>query len=728
MVNITYREQDQLFHLTNGRISYVLQVQRGYLLHRYWGRAVRRLNENRPLYRYDAGFSPNPAPEDRTFSLDTLPREYPAMDNGDFREPAVCVENPDGNRVTRLTYLSYSIYDGKEPLEGLPATYVETPADAKTLVVVLQDSYTGLKAELSYTIWEKYDAICRSVRFYNGGERPLTVRRCSSASVDFADSDFDLLTLWGAHINERNMERRPLSHGISEIGSTRGASSHQFSPFIALLRPNVTEESGEVFAMSLVYSGSFAASAYVDQFQSTRLQIGLNTRDFSWRLEPKESFQTPECVMAYSAAGLDGMSQVYHKLYAEHLVRGEYKHKERPILINNWEATYFNFTEEKLLEIAACAKKLGIELFVLDDGWFGRRWDDNDSLGDWVENLQKLPHGLKGLSQRVVDMGLRFGLWFEPEMVSVNSNLYREHPDWIVKVPGRHPSFGRNQLVLDLSREDVCDFIIEAVSRVLEDSNISYIKWDMNRHITEAGSALLPPERQGEVKHRYMLGLYHVMEVLTTRFPHVLFESCSGGGGRFDAGMLYYMPQTWTSDDTDAIARLKIQYGTSLVFPPVTMGSHVSAVPNHQLGRVTPLSTRGACAMSGNLGYELDITKMSDEELERVRTQVSIYKSIRPIVQFGEFHRLKSPFESDEAAWEFISPDGSAVVAMSFQILNHPAQCPATLYFTHLDPNADYRDEATGNIWGSDELMNAGIPLPRASSDFSSQMWVFTRV
>lgn len=728
MVNITYREQDQVFHLTNGRVSYILQAERGFLVHRYWGAAVRRMRPGNPLLHYDCGFSPNPTPEDRTFSLDTLPREYPAAGGGDFRPPAVRVRNPDGNAVSSLVYLSHTICGGKQPLEGLPATYTESDSDAKTLVVVLQDSLTGLKAELSYTIWDQYDAVCRSVRFVNGGEKPLSLEKCASACVDFGRSSFDVLTLWGGHANERNLDRRALPHGTSAVGSTRGASSHQFSPFLALLDPAATEYTGEVFAMSLVYSGGFSASAHVDQFGGTRMQMGLNPQDFCWRLEPGGSFQTPECVLAYSAAGLDGMSQVFHRLYAQRLVRGEYKHKPRPVLLNNWEATYFDFDEEKLVRIAACAKELGVELFVLDDGWFGHRDDDNSSLGDWVEDRRKLPGGLAGLAGRITAMGLRFGLWFEPEMVSVDSALYRAHPEWALGVPGRPHSFGRNQLVLDLSRADVCDYLVDSVSRVLENPDITYVKWDMNRHITEAGSAALPPARQGEVLHRYMLGLYRVLETLTARFPHVLFESCSGGGGRFDAGMLYYMPQTWTSDNTDAVSRLKIQAGTSLVFPPVTMGSHVSAVPNHQLGRVTPLSTRGACAMSGNLGYELDITQLSRAQLESVRAQIAVYKSIRPIVQSGAFHRLLSPFAGNEAAWEFIAPDGGAVAAMYFKILNQPGAALSTVRFTHLDPGADYRDVTTGEVWGGDELMNLGITLPMAKEDFSSKLWVFERL
>ncbi|MBC2478280.1 alpha-galactosidase, partial [Clostridium beijerinckii] len=476
-------------------------------------------------------------------------------------------------------------------------------------------------------------------KFLNCGKEDLKLQRALSMSIDFNNSNYDFLHLHGAWARERHMERTPLLIGTQSIESRRGSSSHNQNPFIALLSKDATEEHGDVYGFSLVYSGSFLAQAEVDQFETTRISMGINPFDFSWLLKPKESFQTPEVVMVYSSQGLGEMSRTYHRLYRKRLCRGVYRDKTRPILVNNWEATYFDFNAEKIESIGKAAKELGIELFVLDDGWFGKRNGDESSLGDWVVDKNKLPNGLEDLANRINNLDLQFGLWFEPEMVSPDSDLYRAHPDWCLHVPGRYRTQGRNQLVLDLSREDVCDYIIDSLSKILNSVNISYIKWDMNRNMTEIASALLPPERQRETAHRYMLGLYKIYEKLTTAFPNILFEGCSGGGGRFDAGILYYMPQIWTSDDTDAVERLKIQYGTSIVYPISTMGAHVSAVPNHQVHRNTSLKMRGDVAMLGNFGYELDLTNFNDEEIETVKKQVETYKELRELIQFGDMYR-----------------------------------------------------------------------------------------
>jgi alpha-galactosidase len=466
-----------------------------------------------------------------------------------------------------------------------------------------------------------------------------------------------------------------------------------------------------------VYSGNFLAQVEVDQFRTARVSMGINPFDFTWLLESGESFQTPEVVMVYSDQGLNGMSQTYHELYRTRLARGSFRDRERPILINNWEATYFDFNEEKIMNIARTAAELGIELFVLDDGWFGERDDDRRSLGDWTVNRRKLPNGLDGLAKQVNELGLQFGLWIEPEMVSPNSELYRKHPDWCLHVPNRPRSEGRNQLVLDYSRQDVCDYMIETISNVLASAPITYVKWDMNRHMTEVGSAALPPERQRETAHRYMLGLYRVMEEITSRFPHILFESCSGGGGRFDPGILYYMPQTWTSDNTDAVSRLKIQYGTSLVYPISVMGAHVSAVPNHQVGRMTSLTMRGHVSMSGNFGYELDITKLTETEKQIIKEQVAFYKDVRRLVQFGTFYRLLSPFEGNEAAWMFVSEDQSEALVAYFRVLAEANAPLSYLRLKGLDPNQDYEIEGLG-VYGGDELMYAGVALPYRLGDF----------
>ncbi|CAM3042744.1 alpha-galactosidase [Paenibacillus sediminis] len=728
-MKIEFDAEQKIFHLQSKNTSYVMQVIRdGYLTHLYWGKRIHTYRQSNPLRFIDRGFSPNPDPDDRTFSLDTIPQEYPAYGNGDFRMPAYQVQLGNGSTVTDFRYKEHRIYEGKPALEGLPATYVEHNDEAKTLEIIVEDSVTGLTATLMYTVFRDFDAITRSVRFHNQGTEPIKLLRALSASVDFRDHEYDLLTLYGAHINERNIARRPIVPGLQGVDSRRGASSAQQNPFFALLRKGSDEHQGEVFAFSLVYSGNFHAQVEVDQFLTTRASIGLNPFDFSWLLAPGEQFQTPEAVMVYSSQGINDMSLTYNRLYRTRLSRGKFRDQVRPILINNWEATYFDFNADKIEQIAKQGQELGIELFVLDDGWFGKRDDDKSSLGDWVVDRHKLPNGLDDLARRVRNMGMEFGLWFEPEMISEDSNLYRAHPDWCLHVPNRPATLGRNQLILDLSRKEVCDYIIEAVSSVLSSAPISYVKWDMNRHMTEIGSAALPPERQRETAHRYMLGLYRVMEEIISRFPDILFESCSGGGGRFDPGMLYYMPQTWTSDNTDAVSRLKIQYGTSLVYPVSSMGAHVSTVPNHQVHRVTSLDIRGHVAMSGNFGYELDLTKLTEEEKKTVKEQVKLYKEIRPLIQFGDFYRILSPFEGNETAWAFVSQDQAEAVLCYFKVLSQPAEPVRILKCRGLNPDFLYQHLDTGEVFGGDELMNAGLTIPELKGDFTSLLLRFKKV
>lgn len=726
---IHYDPAQKVFHLKGKNTSYCMQVIRdGYLAHLYWGKKIQRYHNSNPIRFVNRGFSPNPDPMDRKFSLDTLPQEYPAYGNTDFRSPAYQIQLEDGSSISDLRYMKHAIFAGKPKLEGLPATYVEDDEEAETLEVVLKDSLLGLVVTLIYTVFNHYNVITRSVRFQNDGDRSIKLLRCLSMNVDFRDDQFELLTLYGSHNNERNIVRRPIVPGSQSIESRRGASSHQQNPFFALLRKDVNEYQGEVFGFSFVYSGNFIAQVEVDQFHTARASLGINPFDFSWLLEPGQSFQTPEAVMVYSDKGLGGMSRTYHELYRTRLCRGTYRDLIRPILINNWEATYMKFTADKLLEMAKEASGAGIELFVLDDGWFGRRDNDKSSLGDWGVDKRKLPNGLADLANKIKALGMDFGLWFEPEAVSVDSNLYREHPDWCIQVAGRSLSEGRNQLILDLSREEVCEYIISTVSTILSNAPISYVKWDMNRHMTEIGSLALPPERQRETAHRYMLGLYQVLEKITSRFPDVLFESCSGGGGRFDPGMLYYMPQVWTSDNTDAVSRLKIQYGTSLVYPPITMGAHVSAVPNHQVHRITSLEMRGNVAMAGNFGYELDLGKLSEKEMQEVKQQVGFYKEIRHIIQFGSFYRLLSPFMGNEAAWLFISADETEVIVEYFKVLSQPGPPLTSLRLSGLKAGKRYKHLQTGNIFGGDELMNSGIAVPITKGDFISLIWRFELV
>ncbi|WP_342434836.1 alpha-galactosidase [Paenibacillus sp. FSL H7-0442] len=717
-----------LFHLQGSNTSYVMQVIRGgYLSHLYWGKKIQNYRGSNRIIFMDRGFSPNPDGEDRAFSLDTIPQEYPSFGNSDFRIPAYQIQLENGSTVTDFRYKEHRVFQGKPKLKGLPSTYAEDDGEVATLEIVLEDPLIDVKVVLSYSLYQKRDVITRSVRFENEGRQQLKLLRALSASVDFRDDEYELITLYGAHNNEKNIARRKIVPGIQMVDSCRGASSPQQAPFMALVRKGTDEEQGEVYAFNLVYSGNFTAQTQVDSYRNTRITMGINPFDFTWLLEPEESFQTPEVVMVYTENGLGGMSRIYHDLYRNRLCRGPFRDKERPILINNWEATYFNFDANKIEQLAKEAQSVGVELFVLDDGWFGKRDDDNTSLGDWVVDRRKLPDGLPDLANRIRNLGMEFGLWFEPEMVSIDSDLYRKHPDWCIHVPDRPYTLGRNQLMLDLSRKEVCEYVIKSVSDILSDVPITYVKWDMNRHMTDVGSAALPPERQRETAHRYILGLYNIMEELTSKFPNVLFESCSSGGGRFDAGMLYYMPQTWTSDNTDAICRLKIQWGTSLVYPPITMGAHVSTVPNHQVGRITPLETRGYVAMAGNLGYELDLTTLTVEEKEVVKKQIAIYKEMRSLIQFGNFYRMINPFDENEAAWSFVSEDQTEMAASYFKVLSQPAAAIKTLKFKGLNPDYVYRNVETGELFGGDELMHVGITLARVKQDFLGMFWRFVK-
>ncbi|WP_194544623.1 alpha-galactosidase [Paenibacillus sp. JZ16] len=729
-MSIHFHEDLGVFHLQSDRSSYVIELVRGvYPAHAYWGRRIRDNRVGNLLERRGrASFSPTPFREDASFSLDSLPQEYPGYGSGDFRQPAYQVQLANGTTVTEAEYVRHRIYSGKPKLEGLPAVYTEQDAEADTLELELFDRASGLTIYLSYTVMNAFDAITRSVSFRNDSKENITLLRAMSASVDMNHSRYDLLHLHGAWARERHVQRRRLSPGMQGIESRRGSSSHNHNPFLALLSEGAGEEHGEVYGFSLVYSGSFSAQVEVDQYETARVTMGLNPFDFCWLLEPRQSFQTPEAVMVFSAEGLGGMSRRYHKMYRTRLSRGQFRDATRPVLVNNWEATYFNFNADKIEQIASAGRDLGIELFVLDDGWFGKRNDDTTSLGDWVVDKNKLPEGLEDLVKRVRNLDMQFGLWFEPEMISPDSDLYRQHPDWCLHVEGRRRTEGRQQLILDFSREEVGDAVADMVRSILQSAPITYVKWDMNRNMTEIGSAALPPERQRETAHRYMLGLYRVMEQLTTEFPHILFESCSGGGGRYDPGMLYYMPQTWTSDNSDAVSRLKIQYGTSLVYPLSSMGAHVSAVPNHQVFRNTSLRTRGHAAMSGNFGYELDLTAFSEQEKEEVREQVKLYKEIRHLVQFGDFYRLRNPFEGNEAAWTIVSEDRSEAVLYYFRILSEANEPIVWLRTAGLDPEGDYRCVEDGNIYGGDRLMNAGLAIPAMHGDFQSFMWRFERV
>ncbi|WP_394120358.1 alpha-galactosidase [Planococcus donghaensis] len=734
---ILYNGSTREFHLQTEKVSYIFSVlENGQLGQLYYGKKLRHRESFQRLFHVEA--TPNTAcvnEGDLVFSLDVIKQEYPAYGTSDFREPAYQVLQEGGSRITNFVYQDHQIFGGKKKLKGLPATYVEDENEATTLEIFLYDREIDVEVRLSYTVFEESNAITRSAQFINHGQVDVNLTRALSASIDLPDSDFEMVQLSGSWARERHVKSRKLVPGIQSIASTRGASSAQHNPFLALKRPATTEHQGEVYGMSLVYSGNFLAQVEVDHFDVTRLMMGINPFDFNWLLENGKSFQTPEVVMVYSSDGLNDMSQTFHKLYRTRLARGKWRDRERPVLINNWEATYFDFDETKIFELAESSKELGVELFVLDDGWFGKREDDTTSLGDWFEDKRKLPNGITQLAKDITGLGMEFGLWFEPEMVSKASELYKTHPDWVIHVPNRKMSHGRNQFVLDFSRQEVVDFIHGLMAEVLGDAPISYVKWDMNRYMTEIGSLELPANRQREVAHRYILGVYSLYERLTTEFPHVLFESCAGGGSRFDPGLLHYAPQGWTSDDTDAVERLKIQYGTSLVYPISSMGAHVSAVPNHQVGRITSLETRANVAYFGAFGYELDVTMMTNEEKEDVKKQIAFYKENRSLIQQGQFYRIESPFAEDgnQTSWMVVSDDQNEAILGYYQVLAQPNPGFTRIFFKGLNPEFEYAIDGIDATFYGDELMGAGLQLNRYRrnehpADFSSVVYKLKRV
>jgi len=711
---IHYSVEQRIFTLSGGDVSYVLHVNdQNHLQNIYWGKRIPDGEIRAELEAYPGGASFEP-------QVAYLPYELPVCGSGWYGTPAVSVRNAAGDNLAEFCVVDSHIYEGKKQLEGLPCTYTESVKEASSLEIELKDPLTGLHLTAGYTVYHTSGVITRNVRVENKGEQVIFLTSLLSASIPLFGKDYDLMHLKGAWAREREIIRYPLGDGEVRIGSQRGASSHDENPFLALCDKAATEHTGSVYAVNLVYSGSFLACASVDNMDNSRLSIGLNPDTFTWKLEPEECFQSPESVLVYSDQGFNGMSHQFHQLYRTRLIRGTWRDKDRPILINNWEATYFNFTQGKLLSIAAQARDIGVELFVLDDGWFGKRDSDDCSLGDWTTNPRKLPEGLAGLSRKIHEMGLQFGIWMEPEMVSPDSDLYREHPDWCLHVPGRSRTEARNQLILDLSREEVQDYIIKAVSDVLSSASIEYLKWDMNRNMMEAFSEERTPDRQMETQHRYILGLYRILETIVTRFPEVLFESCSGGGGRFDPGMLYYMPQTWTSDNTDAIARLSIQYGTSMAYPSSTMGAHISAVPNHQCLRVTSLKMRGDVALGGNFGFELDLTKSTPEELESCREIIQREKKLRTLVRTGTFSRILSPAEGKYAAWQFTSPDQSETLVCVYRILAIANTPPIRVRLTDICPEDRYEDDE-GNLWSGSVLRNRGL-LISLEGDFTSRI------
>ena len=719
---ILFDKQSKTYTLHTQNTTYQMKVwEYDVLLHTYYGPRLTDGDLSYLLRCKDRGFSPNPneAGADRAFSLDTIPQEYSTCGVGDYRLPSIELELSSGSRTADLRYVSGEVRQGKYALEGLPS-FFGSGEDWETLSVILQDTAAQVEVELLYGVMEKYDLITRAVRVKNAGNEPVRLCQCASLCLDFIRSDLDLVTFDGAHVMERCPSRAPLRPGIQSVGSVRGTSSHQHNPFVVLCSQDANEDYGLCYGAMLLYSGNFQAAAERDQFQNARLTMGIHPYQFTWTLAPGEVFTTPEAALVCSPSGFGEMSRQFHRAIRNNLLRDPWSNRRKPVLINHWEATETHFTADRLVEIAKDAPALGLELFVMDDGWFGARDTDNAGLGDWVVNEKKLPGGLNALVERIKALGMGFGIWIEPEMVNEDSDLYRTHPDWVLNVPERKPSRGREQLVLDFSRQEVRDHIYGQIKAVLSNADISYVKWDMNRSLTEVWSAALPADRQGEVYHRYVLGVYEFAERLRRDFPYILMEGCSGGGGRFDGGMLYYTPQIWCSDNTDAVDRLRIQYGTSFCYPVSTMGAHVSAVPNGTTGRVMPMETRGVAAMHGTFGYEMDLSKCTPEEKETVRRQTVFFKEHYELIQDGDYYRLSDPFRNDSyTAWEHVSRDRREALVNLVTGVFHGAPPFLTLRVKGLDPALRYRINGEGS-WSGDVLMQAGWPLPILSGDYQA--------
>lgn len=727
-------EKQRTFTLQTKNTTYQMKVDAyGMLLHTYYGEKTDNSDLSYRIPMDDRGFSGyayEASCADDRLSSDLAPQEYSCFGTGDYRISALRVRNENGSQAVTLCYAGYELSRGKYSIPGLPAVYADE-TEAETLGILLRDPESGLEVLLQYGVLEELDIITRAVKVVNRTMGKVVLLKAASMCLDWLSGDYEWLTFYGKHAMERTLQRTPIAHGISAIGSVRGASSHHYNPFAVVCEKDTNETKGLCYGVSFVYSGEFLMETEKDQIDQTRLICGIHPDDFVWTLEPGESFDTPEVILSCSSEGFGKLSHNFHQVIREHICRGEWKNKRRPVLINNWEGTYFDFTGDKLVSIAKDAAELGVELFVMDDGWFGKRDDDRSGLGDWFPNEKKLGCSLKELGDSIVGLGMKFGIWFEPECISEDSDLYRAHPDWAVKIPGRKPNLSRHQMILDFSRKDVQDYILERLCSVLASAPISYVKWDFNRSICDKYSTSLPAEKQGEMAHRFMLGLYRVLDGMLSAYPHLLLEGCSGGGGRFDAGMLYYSPQIWCSDDTDAIERLQIQYGTSFGYPVSTMGAHVSAVPNHQTGRVTPLATRGCVAMAGTFGYELDLNKMTEEEKVEVKRQIEVFKQYYDLISDGSYFRLTSPQDNNCVVWEMAAKDASkALISAVYQHVqtNCAAKfvyprglCSDASYEVSLtDLKGDKKDRMQKQVLTGAALMRGGLRLPGADSDYAA--------
>ncbi|MCR5771233.1 MAG: alpha-galactosidase [Butyrivibrio sp.] len=723
-MNIRFNEKDRLFVIDTDNTSYVISAigEEGLLGHLYYGDKIAYEDVPYLLTMPKNQEAPTRTMCDRSSFLDRYPFEYTSDNVGDYRKSGIEITDHNGHSALLLSYESHQIFKGKKKLENLPATF-GTDTDSMSLEIVLKDKVTGLKAVLSYSIFEGLDTIIRSVKLINDSDNDMFIDKVMSMTMDMNQEDYKLLTLHGSWARERMMDFRDIGYGDVSIESFRGESSHQFQPFMALVQNGDSQDTGKVYGFSFVYSGNFEAGVCKSQFNSLRMYMGIGSKNFRWKLRKGECFQAPEVVLTYSSKGLGKMTRTLHDLYRNHLIRSKYKDMERPILINNWEATYFDFDSDKLLAIAKEAKNSGIEMLVMDDGWFGERNDDNSSLGDWYVNENKLKGGLKKLVDNVNSIGMKFGIWMEPEMISPKSKLFDAHPDWAIQIPDREPCRSRNQYVLDLTRKEVRDYVYDRIKDILNSANIEYLKWDMNRQLSDLGSIGLESDTQGELSHRYMLAVYELQEKLVTDFPDLLLENCSGGGARFDAGMLYYSPQIWCSDDTDAVERLKIQEGTSLIFPLSTMGAHVSDCPNHTVGRTTPFKTRGDVALAGTFGYELDITRIPQEDRNDIPRQVSMYHKYNHLVRSGDYYRIASYQRNHETdAYMVVSKDKKEALITYVKVTGAPNPVRKVLNIPGLLPNVSYQIEGSDIIIKGSTLERAGLVMPDLYGDYQSEL------
>ncbi|MFR4986175.1 MAG: alpha-galactosidase [Lachnospirales bacterium] len=720
---IYFNEIDKIFTIQTENSTYQIKIDKyNFLSHIYYGNKICEGSMDYLVKDGSIVFSVNPAEsEDRNFSLEILPQEYSSCGIGDYRISSINLTDGNGARVFSPKFIGYKIKNGVKEIDGMPHIY-EDGDNPKTLEIYLKDFISNLELTLNYTVIYNKDIIARSATFKNSSKSNIKLNKIMSSCLDFLNNyDFDVIHFHGRHAMERMFERVSISYGITSFSSKRGTSSHQQNPSIILCDKDTNEDYGNCYGMSLVYSGNFLIEIEKDQVDQLRVNMGINPENFEYHLKENEIFETPQVIMTFSNKGISKLTHNFHNIIRNNICRGEYKLKSRPILINNWEATYFDFDDEKILNIAKEASALGLDMFVLDDGWFGKRDNDSCSLGDWYVNKNKFKNGLDNVIKNINNLGMKFGLWFEPEMISEESDLYEKNPDWAIKIPNRPPSKSRSQLVLDMSRDDVVEYIFDAMSNIIDSANVEYIKWDMNRSISDAFSLSIEKERQGEFYHRYILGVYKLLEKLLKKYPNILMEGCSGGGGRYDIGMLYYFPQIWCSDNTDAIERLEIQYGTSFIYPISTVGSHVSAIPNHQTGRDTPINTRGIVAMSGSFGYEMDLSLLSNSEKEIVKEQIICYKKYQPLVHNGLYYRLSSPNYNNYTAWQFVSKDLKETLVSVVVTRVKPNKLNLIIKLKGLSKDKKYCIENYNNdkiVYTGDMLMNGGISINNPTGNF----------